>query len=204
MGRHAKDSGGGEFQHAPAGNHIARCVRLIDLGTQRNEYQGKVSLRNQVMVTWELCDETMEIDGEHKPYLVSKFYTNSLNEKANLRADLESWRGQALSDEDLKGFDLQKILGAACMVNVVHTEKGKAKVSGVAKMPKGIKAQEPKNPLVAFWLDEFNPTVFDGLSDGLKDIIKRAPEYAALSKPRSQSTNALSDLEDDIPWEEPA
>jgi hypothetical protein len=202
MGRHATDAGAGTFQQAPAGNHIARCIRLIDLGTQRNEYQGKVSIRNQVLVTWELCDEMMETDDGPKPFLVSKFYTNSLNEKATLRADLESWRGMAFTDEELKGFDLQKILGAACMVSVVHNDKGKAKISGVAKMPKNVKAPEARNPLVAFWLDEFNPAVFDTLSDGIREIIKRSPEYQALSNPRSNATAALTEMEDDIPWRE--
>ena len=65
MGRYAKDAGGGDFAPAPAGNHIGRCIKVIDLGTQHSEYQGKPTVRNQVFIQWELCEEKMD-DG--KPY----------------------------------------------------------------------------------------------------------------------------------------
>ena len=41
MARYASDTGGGDFQQSPAGSHIARCVKLTDLGTQTGEYEGK-------------------------------------------------------------------------------------------------------------------------------------------------------------------
>jgi hypothetical protein len=39
------DTGGGDFEQAPAGTHMARCVRIIDIGTQFGEYQGKPNAR---------------------------------------------------------------------------------------------------------------------------------------------------------------
>src|SRR5690606_20723228 len=126
MGRHAKDTGGGEFKQAPTGNHVARCIRLIDLGTQHSEYQGQPNVRNQVLISWELCNELME---EGKPYIVSHFYTNSLNEKATMRAHLEAWRGRAFTEAECKGFDLNNVLGKPCMLTVIHAPNGKAKVS---------------------------------------------------------------------------
>lgn len=193
MGRYASDSGE-HFEQAPAGNHIARCIRLVDLGTQRSEYQGKPIVRNQVLITWELCGEMME-DG--KPFSVSRFYTNSLNEKANLRPDLESWRGRAFSPEELVKFDLQSILGKPCMLNVVHSDKGKAQVSSIATLPKGITAPECVNQLFAFWIDEWNQTTFDGLGEGLKKIIMQSDEYKA----RGKTTSKTATIDDEeIPF----
>jgi hypothetical protein len=183
MGRYASDTGGGDFKQAPVGNHIARCVGLIDLGTQRGEYQGEPTVRKQVLVQWELPNETTEIGGEQKPFLVSKFYTNSLSEKANLRKDLESWRSVPFSQEELRKFDLQNILGKPCMVNVIHNEKGKAKVTGVAALAKGVTCPPAVNATTAFWLDEYDDAKFMALSDGIKDIIKKSDEHKELNNP---------------------
>src|SRR4051812_4472100 len=119
MGRYAQDNGGGDFQSAPVGTHIARCIRLIDLGTQQGEWMGKPTHKNQVLVMWELPNEMMQTEDGDKPFIVSKFYTNSLGEKANLRKDLTTWRGRDFTDDELNKFDLQTILGAACMLSVV-------------------------------------------------------------------------------------
>ena len=34
-------SSGGDFKPVPAGLHLARCYRIIDLGTQRSEFDGQ-------------------------------------------------------------------------------------------------------------------------------------------------------------------
>jgi hypothetical protein len=194
MGRHAKDSGGGDFKQAPTGNHVARCIRLIDLGTQHGEYQGQPNVRNQVLITWELCNEPMD-DG--KPFTVSHFYTNSLNEKATMRAHLESWRGRQFTEEECKGFDLNNVLGKPCMLTVIANEKGKAKVSAVGAMPKGLKAPEPVNPVSSFWIEEWDQAAYDALPKGIKDIIEKSDEYKARTKGNGKSH--FDDMKDDIP-----
>lgn len=186
MSRYASDTGGSDFKQAPAGNHVARCIRLIDLGTQHGEYQGEPTVRNQVLVQWELPHETMEIDGQPKPLIVSKFYTNSLSEKANLRKDLESWRARPFTSEELMRFDLEKILGAPCMVSVIHNEKGKAKVTSVAALARGTACPPAVNELSAFWLDAWDDNKFAALPDGIKDIITRSDEYKASFAPPAQ------------------
>lgn len=175
------DNGGGDFEQAPIGTHIARCVKIIDIGTQKGEYQGKVNIRRQCIVGWELPNELMQ-EGEYKgkPFVVSRFYTASLGEKANLRKDLENWRGRAFTEQELLGFESKNILDKACMISVIHNEKGKARVSGVMAVPKGTKAPERVNDLVYFSLDTFDPKTFDSLSDGYKKLITSSPEYAQL------------------------
>ena len=123
MGRYAKSSGG-EFQQCPAGTHVARCIKLIDLGTQHGEYQGKPTRREQIVVQWEVPGETIDTESGPQPMIVSKFYTNSLGEKANLRGDLETWRGLQFTPDELAGFDLMKILNAPALINVIHNEHG--------------------------------------------------------------------------------
>jgi len=199
MGRYAQDSGGGDFKQPPTGTHVARCVRMIDLGTQHGEYQGQPNVRNQVLITWELPTELMD-DG--KPYIVSHFYTNSLNEKATLRAHLEAWRGRQFTDAEMKKFDLMNILGKPCMVTLIANEKGKVKVSAVAALPKGIEVKPQVNPSSAFWIEEWDQAAFDAMPKGIREIIEKSDEFKARTKGNGKAPGKFDDMEDDIPWSE--
>jgi len=195
-----KNTDTGTFEQAPIGSHIARCIKVIDIGTQKGEWQGKATFKRQVVIAWELPTELMT-EGEHagKPFSVSKFYTASLGEKANLRKDLANWRGREFTEQELMGFDSKNIIGKACMVSVTLSEKGKARVSGVMAVPKGVPVPEQVNPSVFFSLEEFDQKVFDSLSDGFKKMIEVSPEYQALKNTGSGSGFG-GDFEDDIPF----
>jgi hypothetical protein len=194
------DSGSG-FEHPEPGTYGARCCGLIDLGTQTDEYQGETNVRRKVVITWEI--ELFMTDG--RPYTVSSFYTASLGKKANLRKDLESWRGVAFTEEELKGFELKKLLGATCMLSVIESATGKTKVNAVMKLPKGMKVQDAVNSPVYLSLEptEFNVEIFNGLSDFFKKKIINSPEYKALSVPPSQGNGEGAPAaggDDDIPF----
>jgi len=181
------DSGSSDFQQAPIGNHPARCFKIIDIGTQEGEWQGKSLARRQIVVFWELCNELMETkEGKKAPFQVSKWYTASLNEKATLRADLVNWRGRQFTQEELMGFDIQNIIGKPCLVSVVHNENGKAKVSAVSALPKGMEVPPQANP--SFYLslepDEFDRAKFDSLHDFWKGKIQDTPEWHKLNSPK--------------------
>jgi hypothetical protein len=213
MGRYASDTGGGDFKPAPHGTHIAICIGLTDLGTQHGEYQGKPTVRNQLLVTWELPEETFDTDDGPKPFIVSKFYTNSLSEKANLRADLVSWRGRDFTAEEIRRFDLQAILGKPCLLSIVHDEKDgrvRAKVKAVMAVAKGTKAGESHNAPKAFWLDkeEWSQEAFDELPEGIQKIIKQSDEYKAMHEPAygkpAAKQPAMADMDsDEIPFANP-
>ena len=181
MGRYSNQGNSEEFQDAPAGTHLARCFKIVDLGTQHDEYEGKEIIRNRVLVSWELSGEQMD-NGD--PFIMSKFYTNSLNKKANLRQDLEQWRGKNFTDEELASFDLEKILDLCCLISVIEKPSGKGvKVGGVMSLPKGSVLPEPVNPVFSFWIDEWSREKFDMLSDGIKKMIEASAEYQQLQGP---------------------
>jgi len=189
---------GGDFEQAPIGSHVARCIKIIDIGTHKGEYQGQATIKRQVIISWELPNELMtKGDYAGKPFTVSKFYTASLNEKSTLRKDLSNWRGRDFTEQELLGFDSKNILGKPCMVSVIHSDKGKAKVAGVMALPKGMTVSDQVNESVFFSLDEFDQTTFDALSDGYKKLIQASPEY------QNRDVNAdggFADLESDIPF----
>lgn len=197
------DSGGGSFEQAPVGSHVARCIKMVDIGTQKNEYQGQVNFKRQIILSWELPTELMtsqEHDG--KPFIVSKFYTASLNEKATLRKDLANWRGRDFTEQELLGFDSRNLLDKGCMLSIIHNEKQKAKVSGIMALPKGVQLPPRVNDLVYFSLEhgEFDQEVFDSLGDGLKKMIEMSPEYQQIKNGGMSSFASDSMDSSDIPF----
>jgi len=174
---------------------------MIDLGTQKGEYQGRATSKRQIILAWELPLELMsEGESANKPFFVSKFYTASLNEKATLRHDLANWRGRDFTPEELGGFDSKNLIGKTCMLSITLSDKGKAKVTGVMALPKGTQVPVQVNPSVYFSLDEFNLHVFEAISDGIKKMIVLSPEYAfAIKRDSGGIANMPSDDIDDDP-----
>lgn len=168
-----KNTGNG-FEAAPSGTHIARCIGLIGLGTHDNTYGETTRLRNVVMVTWELPHELRE-DG--KPFVISKWYTRSLSDRATLRKDLANWRGRDFTASELQGFDLKNILDKGCQIVISENENGKVNVTGVAGLPKGTELPERHNDLKYFDIEEYDDEVFETLSDKLKEQITTSYEY---------------------------
>lgn len=195
-------SNSGDFTPAPAGTHIAVCIKVVDLGTQVTEYQGQTKQQHKVMLAWELPNEVMA-DG--KPFIHMQRYTFSSSDKATFRKHLEGWRGRKFSDADFGpgGFDIRNVLGKPCSLIVSHAAKGDkvyANVDGIGPLPKGVPVPQPSNGLLYFSLepDEFKPEVFSQLSDGLKRTIMASPEYVKIAN--GHAPEASDDIDEEIPF----
>ena len=105
-----------DFVPAPAGLHRAVCVDVVDMGLTDT---GKYGIHDMLRVVWQT--EATGADG--KRYVVHRRYTKTLGPRASLRKDLVSWRGMDFSPEELKGFDVEKLVGANCQLNIVHNQK---------------------------------------------------------------------------------
>jgi hypothetical protein len=119
------------FTPAPEGVHQAVCVDVIDLGMIPG-FEGKP--QHKVSVAWQIG----ELRDDGKRFTLFKRYTLSLHEKANLRKDLESWRGKAFTREEEMGFDVEVLKGANCLINVQHKASADGKktyANVVAVMP---------------------------------------------------------------------
>lgn len=190
MGFVASDSGGGNFKRVPQGVFIGRCYSLIDLGTQLTVGQYGEKLQHKIRIGWELFGEdeqgaplTLDVDGKEMPMTISKSYTVSLHEKSGLRKDLAAWRGKDFTDEEAKAFDVSKLMGAYCMVNVTTSEtngKTYSNVAGLTPLPGALKNAKPAgvHAQVVFDLDKPDMKVFNAFHEKLQDAIKRSPEWA--------------------------
>lgn len=107
-----------KFSPAPEGLFQGVCADVVDLGTEVNKFNG--GLQDKIRIVWQLEEVNKETG---KPYEISQKYTNSLHEKATLRHHLEAWRGKKFTQDELMGFDLEKLIGANCQIQVVHNVK---------------------------------------------------------------------------------
>ena len=179
------ENSGGTFEICPEGNHVAVCSSVIDMGTQVVKYEGQDEKhQRKIYISWEIKGEQKK-DGS--PFYIGKAYTYSSHEKATLRKDLESWRGQKFKESDfgVGGFEIKKVIGVGCMLNVVHSdgEKVYANIASIARLPKDFNTPSLTEPPTYFSLeaDEFNVTVFDELSDKMQDKIIASPEYQGVT-----------------------
>ena len=210
MGFIAKDNGGGDFKRVPPGVHIGRCFKLVDLGTQEVTWEGQSKLQDKITVYWELHGESEDgaplTTDEGEPLTIFSTYTMSLGKKAKLRADLESWRGQPFTDDELKGFDISKLIDAYCMVNVVQTNKeGKtySNVQSLTPLPSALRKSKPTGVLqnVVFNLDEFDEDVFDTFHEKLKEKINASVQRKGGGRYQMPAKNqGFAAMDDDIPF----
>ena len=93
-----ESGGGGTFTPVPPGMYLARCYRIVDLGTQKSEYLGQIKNLPKVMLQFEVHGEDDAgkplVTAKGEPMSISKNFTLSLAEKATLRKDLQTWRGR--------------------------------------------------------------------------------------------------------------
>jgi len=197
-------SGGGSsgFQEVKAGTYSARCIKVLDLGTQQSNFNGEISWKRQVLIIWEIPSELKE--GTTDPLTISKFYTLSLHEKSNLGIDLTSWRGRAFTEKEKQGFDITKLLGVPCMLNVITSDKGKSKVGSLMPLLKGTEIAEQITPSLSFAVDDYQngkKEAFNQLSEGIRNIILRAKEFEGIEKEDNGTESAGGDDDlDDIPF----
>jgi len=123
-----------KFTPCPEGLMQAVCCDVIDLGVQTTPWGEKP----KVEIRWQVD----EVDPDtHKRFEVRAWYTLSLSEKANLRKHLETWRGRKFTAEELRGFDLEKLIGVNCQLQVIHniTDEGKVYANVQAIVPHNAK-----------------------------------------------------------------
>lgn len=219
----ARASAGGTFTPVPPGTYLARCYRIVDLGTQKSEYLGTVKELHKVMLQFEVHGEDDQgkplVTSKAEPMTISKNFTLSLAEKATLRKDLVSWRGRDFTKDELDGFELKNVLGAWAMISVTKTLGNNGKeytnIASISSVPKVLKQSLPEafNKTAIFSISEADMELYETFSDGLKAKIAASPEwqdrygqeYAKAETISGREREArkgtgFDDMDDDIPF----
>lgn len=190
-----------KWEPVEAGTHLARCVRMVHIGTVMESYANEPAKpKNKVFLTWEF--PTMLIEGgeyDGKPRVISKEYTLSLHPKTTLCKHLVAWRGKSFSPKEAEAFDITKLLGVPCMITVVHNEVGDkvyANIGSISGLPKGLEA-----PAQILETMAVNATNIDEHEDSIPSYIveklKTSTEYQALA---AEPVTTSEEEEEELPF----
>ncbi len=186
-----------QFALPPTGTTLARCFKVIHLGTQQSDWKGKVKIKPWVKVGWEL-PLLLHSFGEgqpEKPFRLTRKYPFTIFEGSNFRKLIEAWGNRQLTEsEKTNGFDPKVLLNKTCQLTVA-IEKGTdgnqyAVPSSIGPLMKEMKDKannivqhaQTCPPLISgiVYFDPENPETFAAwelLTDAEKAEIRKSPEY---------------------------
>lgn len=194
----------------PAGNYIARCYQMVEIGTVTDIVMGKSVTAKKLRLGWELPTELKVFKEEkgEQPLVISKEYTQSMNPKANLRKLLASWRGKDFTEAEAKAFDVTKLIGAACFINIIHKQwvsdptRTYEAIASITPLPKGVKCPPAINPQFILSYDTWDIEKFNSLPDFITNKMKGAAEFQAILRPEEThiTANNEEEIASDLPF----
>jgi hypothetical protein len=164
---------------------------MIHIGTVSELILGEKKILNKVRIGWELPTEqrVFNEDKGEQPLVISEEFTLSMHEKSKLRKFLASWRGKDFTEDEAKCFDVSKLIGAACMLNIIHKPSKSnpsniyAIIGSVSPMPKGFNIPPQINNTFILDYDDFSIEKFNLLPDFIKAKMQGSIEFAAMQQP---------------------
>lgn len=196
------------FIPAPEGTHPARCIQVVEMGMQPQEWKGEKWDSPKIMIFWELPTEKHVFTEERgeEPFVVNREYTATLTEKSNLLKDLVSWLGKK-TNEEWAEFDIASLVGQTCMVVVVHKDsngKTYSNVTGVSKLMKNIKVPKAINPTLAYSISDGEGGTFGKLFPWVQKKIQNSLEFKEGVQPEDESQEQPEETNEAPPWDEDA
>ncbi len=129
------------FTPAPEGQHNAVCCDAVDLGILESEWNGERRQSRKARLVFQI-ERTTDTGVR---FTVARRFTNSLGQKAALRKFLDSWRGTSMTDSEAQHFDLETLIGAPALLQVIHNERDGtlwANIDTIMALPSGSEALE--------------------------------------------------------------
>jgi hypothetical protein len=130
-----------EYPKHIEGQFAAVCVDIVDLGQKLTRYQNNPPYLSDKFAV------VFRTDSEGEVKEIAGIFTNTLGAKGLLLPFLTAWRGKSYTKDELRdGIHFAKMVGFPALLTVEHktTEAGKtfANISGITKLPKGMKAPD--------------------------------------------------------------
>lgn len=190
-----------------AGTYLARCYMMVHIGTVIENISGASKTMNKVRIGWELPAKLRE----GKPMTIAKDYTLSMADNATLRKMLVSWRTKDFTPDEVKRFDVTKLLGVPCMLNIIHKAKKTdatkkyEDVASVSPVMSGMTCPPAVNARVCFEWDNPNWDLLETLPDFIKDKMKTSAEFITYAQKSMGMTGAVAgagspEAVDDLPF----
>lgn len=160
-----------DFEQIPEGVYLARCARVIELGTQYSEKFDTSSNKAQIVLS--LPGHTVNIGGEDKQAFISNAFgiTMSNNKKGNMKQYTRAL------DPNSQATNIGYFLDQPCQVSIVHSEKGKAIIDSVSPVLPG--TEVPALDTDPFWFswEKPDPAVWSQLPEFTRNMIREATNF---------------------------
>ena len=130
----------------PEGQFAATCIDIIDHGLVETTWQGQTRKKHKIAVRF-WCGQWDGEGADRRPLWIDAWFTLSLHEKASLRKFLASWRQKPFTEDELRGFNVAKLLHAHALIQVSHNrtpDKTYANIDSVMRLPA---TMQPPTPL---------------------------------------------------------
>lgn len=161
-----------------AGVYMAVCVTVADLGDQYSEKYKHTS--RKVAFSFDITDETIEIDGERRPRQLTKRCTFSTSKKGILNKLLNAWLNASYSEQELGELDLFDLVGRGCQIRVTVSEDGAHNnIEDVMALPKGLPAPQSGTAPLTYDIDRdgFSGAVWDSLPPWMREAVEKSEQY---------------------------
>ena len=193
-----KSSGG--FEKHPEGQCTLVCTRILDLGTVFNPAKNKDE--HKIMFGFESSELMTTGDNKGKPFMVFGNFNFTMFENSHLHKFVTDWLGKSFPTQDAADvFDFKSLLGKPAFANVVHNGDY-VNIKSLMPLPKGMDAIKPVGELLIFDMGTQDKSVFEKLSDKMKERLRKAKEFGTVysDEPPVGHPATEGDFNDPIPF----
>lgn len=191
-----------DFEQPQTGMVPAVCINVVDGRYVKTTYMGQdKGYQRKIFILWEIAQRIKEGQFAGQHMVIVKEYTFAVGDKANLRIDLESWRGKKfeerknadgtvslLTEKKDNGkivkvaFAVDMLIGANCILYLEDVGKSRPFIK-----PTKVMKFDDKYPVVN---REYN-------NNYIPDWLARKIEERPLSNPDIQQTQTNNEVNDD-------
>ena len=165
----------------PGGNYLGICVYSIGIGEQLCEFEGKSkTYNNQVMLGFEICGITVEIDGKQEPRVLGKTFNIAKSKKSSIRKFIGAWEAKEFSDDEFLDVDTNDYVGRPGLVTIVVNETGEySNIEGISPLPVGlpVAVPDPVSKLIRFDMEPWDQAAFEALPEWAQEKVKKSTQY---------------------------
>ena len=186
-------------QLCPPGVQPARCVWLIDIGTQLYKPTGQS--QRKLIIGFETPNARADFGKGSQPFLIKRtfaFCMTARNKKTKLREFIEGWRGKPYAtDEDASDMDFSRLVGAAAIIVVQHKQSASGTVfediAAITPCPKAECAPQV-NASIMYSIEDGMGGAYGKLPEWLQKQINESKEFTDPSTP-AEASGATSGAE---------
>lgn len=170
------------------GSYVVTVKTIADIGTQEvpsfEKDSDETKEARQLIVVVEIPEATVNeeqvFSTKAKPFTLTAWLTNSVNEKAKLFELMK-----ACGIKDPASTDLDDLLNKSCIGTVGKTKSGRPKLKSFAPLTKGQKPGKTFLDASSVYLDEsYDAKAFEAMPEFIQNKIIASPEFGVIEAKR--------------------